>query len=135
MKIRRSVQALGLATMITALTLTACSGSNEDAPAAGGSAEVGSTNDVNPQSRDALPPGVPLPRPEREPTLGTGPDAGWILLEGGEQPLHVVHGTQRRGARDLRVERRRDPVSLGPLEAPPHGALASRSGQEGETAP
>jgi glutathione transport system substrate-binding protein len=54
MKIRRLPAALGLATMVTALTLTACSGSNEDAPSAGGSAEVGSTNDVNPQPRDAL---------------------------------------------------------------------------------
>ena len=35
--------------MITALTLTACSGSNQEAPSAGGSAEVGTTNDINPQ--------------------------------------------------------------------------------------
>jgi peptide/nickel transport system substrate-binding protein len=42
------------ATLTAALTLTACSGSNEDAPSAGGSAEVGITNDVNPQPRDAL---------------------------------------------------------------------------------
>jgi peptide/nickel transport system substrate-binding protein len=54
MKIGRFARAVGLATMVTALTLTACSGSNEDAPSAGGSAEVGSTNDVNPQPRDAL---------------------------------------------------------------------------------
>jgi len=45
MKLRR----LAAATMITALTLTACSGSNEEAPSAGGSAEVGTTNDINPQ--------------------------------------------------------------------------------------
>jgi len=38
-----------MATVIAALTLTACSGSNQEAPSAGGSAEVGSTNDVNPQ--------------------------------------------------------------------------------------
>ncbi|HEX9834437.1 MAG TPA: ABC transporter family substrate-binding protein, partial [Mycobacterium sp.] len=37
------------ATVIAALTLTSCSGSNEEAPSAGGSAEVGSTNDINPQ--------------------------------------------------------------------------------------
>jgi peptide/nickel transport system substrate-binding protein len=49
-----NLRRLGAATMITALTLTACSGSNEDAPSAGGSAEVGITNDVNPQPRDAL---------------------------------------------------------------------------------
>jgi peptide/nickel transport system substrate-binding protein len=49
MKIGRFARALGLATMVTALTLTACSGSNQEAPSAGGSAEVGSTNDINPQ--------------------------------------------------------------------------------------
>jgi len=31
------------------LTLTACSGSKQEAPSAGGNAEVGSTNDINPQ--------------------------------------------------------------------------------------
>jgi peptide/nickel transport system substrate-binding protein len=50
MKIRR----LAAATVITALTLTACSGSNEEAPSAGGSAEVGTTNDINPQDRANL---------------------------------------------------------------------------------
>jgi peptide/nickel transport system substrate-binding protein len=49
MKIRRWAQALGLATVITALTLTACSGGNDEVPSAGGSAEVGTTNDINPQ--------------------------------------------------------------------------------------
>ncbi|WP_099040750.1 ABC transporter family substrate-binding protein [Mycobacterium neglectum] len=45
MKTRRFVAA----TVIAALTLTACSDSNQEAPSAGGSAEVGSTNDINPQ--------------------------------------------------------------------------------------
>ncbi|SEH70130.1 peptide/nickel transport system substrate-binding protein [Mycolicibacterium rutilum] len=45
MKIRR----LAAATMIAALTLTACSGGSEEAPSAGGTAEVGTTNDINPQ--------------------------------------------------------------------------------------
>ncbi|BBZ21148.1 ABC transporter family substrate-binding protein [Mycolicibacterium gadium] len=49
MSLRRITQALGMATLIAALTLTACSDSNQEAPSAGGSAEVGSTNDVNPQ--------------------------------------------------------------------------------------
>ncbi|BBY93101.1 hypothetical protein MGALJ_27700 [Mycobacterium gallinarum] len=49
MSLRRITQALGMATVIAALTLTACSDSNQEAPSAGGSAEVGSTNDVNPQ--------------------------------------------------------------------------------------
>jgi peptide/nickel transport system substrate-binding protein len=49
MTIGRFARAVGLATMITTLTLTACSGSNQEAPSAGGSAEVGSTNDINPQ--------------------------------------------------------------------------------------
>jgi peptide/nickel transport system substrate-binding protein len=35
--------------VIAALTLSACSGSNQEAPPAGGSAEVGTTNDINPQ--------------------------------------------------------------------------------------
>ncbi|BBY46308.1 ABC transporter family substrate-binding protein [Mycolicibacterium celeriflavum] len=37
------------ATMITALTLTACSGGTEEAPSAGGDAAVGTSNDINPQ--------------------------------------------------------------------------------------
>jgi peptide/nickel transport system substrate-binding protein len=54
MKIRRFAQAMSLAVMITALTLTACSSSNEEAPSAGGSAEVGTSNDINPQDRANL---------------------------------------------------------------------------------
>lgn len=49
MRIRRFAQTLGLAAVIAALTLSACSGSNQEAPSAGGSAEVGTTNDINPQ--------------------------------------------------------------------------------------
>ncbi|MCV7280461.1 ABC transporter family substrate-binding protein [Mycolicibacterium flavescens] len=45
MRIRR----LLAGTVIAALTLTACSGGSDEAPSAGGSAEVGTTNDVNPQ--------------------------------------------------------------------------------------
>jgi peptide/nickel transport system substrate-binding protein len=40
---------LAIATLATALTLTACSGDDRQAPSAGGNAEVGSTSDVNPQ--------------------------------------------------------------------------------------
>jgi peptide/nickel transport system substrate-binding protein len=50
MKIRR----IAAATVITALALTGCSGSNNGAPSAGGSAEVGTTNDINPQPRENL---------------------------------------------------------------------------------
>ena len=45
MKIRR----FAVAALIAALTLTGCSGGNEEAPSAGGHAEVGTTNDINPQ--------------------------------------------------------------------------------------
>lgn len=44
-KLRR----LAVAALVSALTLTACTGGNQEAPSAGGDAEVGSTNDVNPQ--------------------------------------------------------------------------------------
>ncbi|ULE31559.1 ABC transporter family substrate-binding protein [Mycobacterium sp. IDR2000157661] len=54
MEIRRLARALGLATVIAALTLTACSGGNDEVPSAGGSAEVGTTNDINPQPVDEL---------------------------------------------------------------------------------
>ena len=50
MKLRRLVAA----TVVTALTLTACSGGNDEVPSAGGSAEVGSTNDINPQPVEEL---------------------------------------------------------------------------------
>jgi peptide/nickel transport system substrate-binding protein len=45
MEIRR----FAVATLIAALTLTSCSSGNQEAPPAGGSAEVGTTNDINPQ--------------------------------------------------------------------------------------
>ena len=45
MKIRR----FAVAALVAALTLTGCSGGNQEAPSAGGNAEVGTTNDINPQ--------------------------------------------------------------------------------------
>ncbi len=45
MEIRR----FAMATLIAALTLTSCSSGNQEAPEAGGSAEVGKTSDINPQ--------------------------------------------------------------------------------------
>ena len=50
MKIRR----FAAATLVAALTLTGCSSGNEEAPSAGGSAEVGTTNDINPQDPATL---------------------------------------------------------------------------------
>ena len=77
---------LGL-TMITALTLTACSGSNEEAPSAGGSAEVGTTNDINPQDR-------------REPEAGRQPPAGAQRL-----PAQLQLSAHRRQHRRRRLDR------------------------------
>jgi peptide/nickel transport system substrate-binding protein len=45
MKIRR----FAIAALVAGLTLTACSGGNRETPSAGGSGEVGTTNDINPQ--------------------------------------------------------------------------------------
>ncbi|MGE2692388.1 ABC transporter family substrate-binding protein [Mycolicibacterium pulveris] len=42
------------ATLATALVLSGCSSGNEEAPSAGGAAEVGTTNDINPQPRENL---------------------------------------------------------------------------------
>jgi glutathione transport system substrate-binding protein len=50
MEIRR----IAVATLIAVLTLTSCSSGNQDAPPAGGSAEVGTTNDINPQDPATL---------------------------------------------------------------------------------
>ncbi|MGV0717385.1 ABC transporter family substrate-binding protein [Mycolicibacterium sp. XJ662] len=50
MKIRR----FAVATLATALVLSGCSSGNEEAPSAGGEAEVGATNDINPQPRENL---------------------------------------------------------------------------------
>lgn len=49
MRYRPRFRRFAATTLITALTLTACSGGTEEAPSAGGSAEVGATNDINPQ--------------------------------------------------------------------------------------
>jgi peptide/nickel transport system substrate-binding protein len=45
MKIRH----FAVVALVAGLTLTACSGGKQEAPSAGGSAEVGTTNDINPQ--------------------------------------------------------------------------------------
>jgi peptide/nickel transport system substrate-binding protein len=45
MEIRRLVSAL----LVAGLTLSACSGGNQEAPSAGGNAEVGTSSDMNPQ--------------------------------------------------------------------------------------
>ncbi|MFN3008706.1 ABC transporter family substrate-binding protein [Mycolicibacterium wolinskyi] len=44
-KLRR----IAVAALVSALTLTACTGGNQEVPSAGGEAEVGATNDINPQ--------------------------------------------------------------------------------------
>jgi peptide/nickel transport system substrate-binding protein len=50
MKIRR----FAVVALVAGLTLTACSGGKQETPSAGGSAEVGTTNDINPQPVSAL---------------------------------------------------------------------------------
>ncbi|MDT5081185.1 MAG: glutathione transport system substrate-binding protein, partial [Mycobacterium sp.] len=45
MEIRRLVSAL----LVAGLTLSACSGGHQEAPSAGGNAEVGTSSDMNPQ--------------------------------------------------------------------------------------
>ncbi|MCV7223599.1 ABC transporter family substrate-binding protein [Mycolicibacterium elephantis] len=50
MKTRR----FAAATLATVLVLSGCTGGNEEAPSAGGAAEVGTTNDINPQPRENL---------------------------------------------------------------------------------
>jgi peptide/nickel transport system substrate-binding protein len=50
MEIRRLVSAL----LVAGLTLTACSGGNQEAPSAGGTAQVGSSSDMNPQDPSTL---------------------------------------------------------------------------------
>lgn len=44
-----SIRRIAAATLITVLTLASCSSGNQDAPSAGGNAEVGAINDINPQ--------------------------------------------------------------------------------------
>ena len=50
MKIRR----FAVAALVAGLTLTACSGGDQEVPSAGGNAEVGTTNDINPQDPATL---------------------------------------------------------------------------------
>jgi peptide/nickel transport system substrate-binding protein len=54
MKIRRFAVVAVSASLAAGLTLTACSGGKQETPSAGGSAEVGSTNDINPKDVSAL---------------------------------------------------------------------------------
>jgi len=44
-----TLRRLIFAALVTALTLSGCSSSDQEAPSAGGAAEVGATNDINPQ--------------------------------------------------------------------------------------
>jgi glutathione transport system substrate-binding protein len=48
------IRRFAVVTFVIALTLTACSGGNQEAPQAGGEAEVGTTNDINPQDPASL---------------------------------------------------------------------------------
>jgi peptide/nickel transport system substrate-binding protein len=54
MKIRRFAVAALSAGLAAGLTLTACSGGKQEAPSAGGSAELGTTSDINPKDVSAL---------------------------------------------------------------------------------
>ncbi|MGV9799300.1 ABC transporter family substrate-binding protein [Mycobacterium sp. NPDC003449] len=44
-----NLRRLAVAAVVTALTLAGCSSGNQEVPSAGGDAEVGATNDINPQ--------------------------------------------------------------------------------------
>ena len=52
--VRMKIRRFAVATLIAALTLTGCSSGNEEAPSAGGSAEVGTASDLNPQDPATL---------------------------------------------------------------------------------
>ncbi len=54
MTLTRTLSRLGTAALAATLVLAGCSGGGQNTPSAGGNAEVGSTNDINPQPRDAL---------------------------------------------------------------------------------
>ena len=54
MKIRRFAVAALSVGLAAGLTVTACSGGKQETPSAGGSAEIGTTNDINPQEVSAL---------------------------------------------------------------------------------
>jgi glutathione transport system substrate-binding protein len=82
MKIRR----VAAATVITALTLTACSGGNDEAPPAGGSAEVGTTNDINPQDVANLRPGGNL----RLATTDFPPNFNPLHIDGNTVDVHAL---------------------------------------------
>jgi peptide/nickel transport system substrate-binding protein len=43
------IRRFAMAALVAGLTLTACGGGDQETPSAGGSAEVGTTNDINPQ--------------------------------------------------------------------------------------
>jgi peptide/nickel transport system substrate-binding protein len=48
------IRRFAVAVFVVALTLTGCSGGKQEAPEAGGKAEVGTTNDINPQDPGTL---------------------------------------------------------------------------------
>ncbi len=48
------IRRLAAAALVAGLTITGCSSSNEEAPPAGGNAEVGNTSDINPQDPATL---------------------------------------------------------------------------------
>jgi peptide/nickel transport system substrate-binding protein len=48
------IRCFAVVALVAGLTLTGCSGGKQETPSAGGSAEVGTTNDINPQPVSAL---------------------------------------------------------------------------------
>jgi peptide/nickel transport system substrate-binding protein len=82
MKTRR----FAAATVIAALVLTSCSGGNRETPSAGGSAEVGTTNDINPQDPANLRQGGNL----RVALTGFPPNFNSLHVDGNDADTHSL---------------------------------------------
>ena len=48
------IRRFAAAALVAGLTITGCSSGDQEAPSAGGNAEVGTTNDINPQDPATL---------------------------------------------------------------------------------
>jgi peptide/nickel transport system substrate-binding protein len=82
MKMRR----LAIAALVVGLTLTSCSGGKHETPSAGGSAQVGTTNDINPQDPANLKQGGNL----RLALTDLPPNFNTLHIDGNDADTHTV---------------------------------------------
>lgn len=81
-----TLRRLAAVALVAGMVLTACSGGNRETPSAGGTGEVGTTNDINPQDPASLQPGGNL----RLATSDFPPNFNTLHIDGNTVDVHAL---------------------------------------------